>query len=64
MEKRVGIISQPYTTAYFAPKIRNIVPIDIRNSDILSELTTKIKSWNPVTCPCPFMPYFCWSSRI
>ena len=37
---------------YFAPKIRNIVPIDIRNSDSLSEFTTKIKSWKPVTCPC------------
>ena len=48
-----------YTTAYglrslkyFAPKIWNIVPIDIRNSDSLSEFTTKIKSWKPVTCPC------------
>ena len=45
-----------YTTAYgvrslkyFAPKIWNIVPIDIRNSDSLSEFTTK--SWKPVTCP-------------
>ena len=37
---------------YFAPKIWNIVPIDIRNSDSLSEFTTKIKSWKPVTCPC------------
>ena len=48
-----------YTTAYglrslkyFAPKIWNIVPTDIRNSDSLSEFTTKIKSWKPVTCPC------------
>ena len=46
-----------YTTAYvlwslkyFAPKIWNTVPIDIRNSDGLSEFTTKIKSWRPVTC--------------
>ena len=37
---------------YFAPKIWNIVPIDIRNSDSLSEFTTKVKSWKPVTCPC------------
>ena len=36
---------------YFAPKIWNIVPIDIRNSDSLSEFTTKIKPWKPVTCP-------------
>ena len=36
----------------FALKIWNIVPIDIRNSDSLSEFTTKIKSWKPVTCPC------------
>ena len=40
-----------YTTAYgllslkyFAPKIWNILPIDIRNSDSLSEFTTKIES--------------------
>ena len=37
---------------YFAPKIWNIVPIDFRNSDSLSEFTTKIKSWKPVTCSC------------
>ena len=37
---------------YFAPKIWNVVPIDIRNSGNLSEFTTKIKSWKPVTCPC------------
>ena len=37
---------------YFAPKIWNFVPIDIfRNSGSLSEFTTKIKSWKPVTCP-------------
>ena len=36
----------------FALKIWNIVPIDIRNSDSLSEFTTKIKSWKLVTCPC------------
>ena len=48
-----------YTTAYSlrslkysAPKIWNIVPIDIRNSDSLPEFTTKIKSWKPVTYPC------------
>ena len=37
---------------YFAPKIWNIVPIDIRNSDSLSEFAIKIKSWKLVTCPC------------
>ena len=37
---------------YYAPKTWNIVPIDIRNSDSLSEFTTEIKSWKPVTCPC------------
>ena len=47
-----------YTTAYglrplkyFAPKIWNIVPIDSRNSDSLSEFTTEIKSGKPVTYP-------------
>ena len=37
---------------YFASKIWNIVPIDIRNSDSLSKFTTKMNSWKPVTCPC------------
>ena len=47
-----------YTTAYglrslkcFAPKIWNIVPIDIRNSGSLSEFTAKIKFWKAVICP-------------
>ena len=43
---------------YFAPKIWNIVPIGITNSDSLSEFTTKIKSLNPVTCPCNFCRTF------
>ena len=34
---------------YFAKKIWNILPIDIRSSDSLSEFTTKITSWKPVT---------------
>ena len=37
---------------YFAPKIWNIMPIDIRNSGSLPEFTTTIKSWKPVICPC------------
>ena len=37
---------------YLAPKIWNIVPIDIRNYNSLSEFTTKIKSCKPVTSPC------------
>ena len=48
-----------YTTAYglrslkyFAPKTWNIVPIGIKNSDSLSEFTTKIKSSKPLSCPC------------
>ena len=44
-----------YTTAYGLQFLRNFAPriwnIDIRNSDSLSEFTTKIKSWKPVTCP-------------
>ena len=41
-----------WSLKYFAPKIWNIVLIDIRNSECLSEFTTKTKSWKPVTCPC------------
>ena len=48
---------------YFAPKIWNIVPIDIRNSDSLSEFSTKIKFWKPVMSM-QFISYFCRSSRI
>ena len=37
---------------YFTPKIWNIVPIAVRNSDSLSRFTTKIMAWKPVICLC------------
>ena len=37
---------------YFAPKIWNITPADIRNVNNLSDLILKIKSWIPDSCPC------------
>ena len=32
---------------YLAPKILNIIPLEIRNSDSLTEFITNIKSWIP-----------------
>ena len=37
---------------YFAPKIWNMIPADIRNVNNLSDFTLKIKSWVPDGCPC------------
>ena len=37
---------------YLAPKIWNIIPLQIRNSGSLTEFITNIKSWIPKHCPC------------
>ena len=37
---------------YLAPKIWNIIPLEIRNSGSLTEFITNIKSWIPKHCPC------------
>ena len=37
---------------YLAPKIRDIIPLEIRNSGSLTEFITNIKSWIPKHCPC------------
>ena len=45
---------------YFAPKISNMIPADIRNVNNLSDFTLKIKSWIPDACPCNLCrPYIC-----
>ena len=45
---------------YFAPKIWNMIPADIRNVNNLSDFTLKIKSWIPDACPCNLCrPYIC-----
>ena len=44
---------------YLRPKIWNIVPLDIKNSETLEEFKMKIKSWNHAHCPCNlYQPYF------
>ena len=37
---------------YLAPKIWDIIPVEIRNSGSLTEFITNIKSWTPKHCPC------------
>ena len=37
---------------YLAPKIWNIIPLEIRNANSLTEFTTNIKSWTPKHFPC------------
>ena len=37
---------------YLAPKIWNIIPLEIKNSGSLPEFITNIKSWIPKHCPC------------
>ena len=39
---------------YFAPKIWDVIPEDIRNVNNLSDFTLKIKSWIPDGCPCNY----------
>ena len=37
---------------YFAGKVWNIVPFEIRNARSLEVFPAKIKSWIPENCPC------------
>ena len=37
---------------YFARKVWNIVPFEIRNSISLEEFSAKINTWTPENCPC------------
>ena len=37
---------------YLAPKIWDIIPLEIKNSGSLTEFITNIKSWIPKHCPC------------
>ena len=37
---------------YLGPKIWNIIPPDIRNSNKIEEFTRKFKYWTPKNCPC------------
>ena len=34
------------------PKIWNIIPFEIKNSETLAQFKLKIKSWKPTHCPC------------
>ena len=37
---------------YLAPKLWDIIPLEIRNASSLTEFITTIKSWIPKHCPC------------
>ena len=44
---------------YLSPKIWNIVPFEIKNSETLGQFKMKTKYWKPTHCPCNlFQPYF------
>ena len=44
---------------YLGPKIWNIVPFEIKNSETLAQFKMKIKSWKPSPCACNLgQPYF------
>ena len=40
------------TIANIGPKIWNLVPTNIKESNTVSEFKAKIKQWIPVNCPC------------
>ena len=48
-----------------SPKIWNIVPFEIKNSESLEQFKMKIKSWKPTHCPCNlYQDYFHWLGYI
>ena len=40
------------TLRHLAPKIWNILPVEIKNVTSLQVLSLKIKTWIPINCPC------------
>ena len=40
------------SVSFLAPKIRDILPKKIRNSETLNAFKAKIKKWIPQECPC------------
>ena len=40
------------TVSFLAPKIGDILPIDIKDSESLDIFKRKIKKWIPSECPC------------
>ena len=46
------------TVSFLAPKIWDILPKDIKNSESLDILTRKIKKWIPWRCPCKLCKTF------
>ena len=43
---------------YLGPKIWNIVPFEIKNSETLAQFKMKIKSWKPTHCSFNLCQYF------
>ena len=38
--------------SYLGPKIWEMLSSDMQESEILFEFKSKVKSWNPINCPC------------
>lgn len=53
--RRANVKSVQYgteSTRALAPKIWDIVPLEIKQSKSLMEFKNRIKQWNPINCPC------------
>ena len=42
--------------SYFAPKIWDMIPLEIKNINSLQKCKTEIRKWAPENCSC----YICW----
>ena len=38
--------------SYLGPKIGEMLPSEMQECETLYEFKSKVKSWNPVNCPC------------
>ena len=38
--------------SYLGPKIRELLPLEIKETETFSQFKAKIKKWNPESCPC------------
>ena len=40
------------TLSHLAPKIWELVPVEIKNVDSVASFKRAIKKWKPINCPC------------
>ena len=41
------------TLSHLAPKIWELVPVEIKNVESVVSFKRPIKKWKPINCPCP-----------